>query len=111
MLKFSGGGIVPGVSRAEQVTGDNQLPQEVEVVVIGGGLVGCVTVLNLAERGVSVVLCEKGAIAGEASAGRLVLLNMSVWHPSRWKLLPDQWNYGAICQHELIVILVILGKD
>ena len=38
MLKFSGGGIVPGVSRAEHVTGDNQLPQEVEVVVIGGGL-------------------------------------------------------------------------
>lgn len=87
MLKFSGGGIVPGVSRAEQVTGDNQLPQEVEVVVIGGGLVGCVTVLNLAERGVSVVLCEKGAIAGEASGRASGLIEYERLAPIKMEII------------------------
>ena len=67
MLKFSGGAIVPGVSRARHVHGTNELPRKVDVVVIGGGLVGCLTALNLIERGVSVALCEKGVIAGEAS--------------------------------------------
>jgi glycine/D-amino acid oxidase-like deaminating enzyme len=37
------------------------------VVVIGGGVVGCSAALFLARRGVSVVLCEKGRVAGEQS--------------------------------------------
>ena len=44
------------------------LPQSVDVVVIGGGIVGISTALSLAERGVSVALCEKGIIAGEQSS-------------------------------------------
>lgn len=71
MLKFSGGAIVSGVPRAVSVTNDDQLPSKVDVVIIGGGLVGCITALNLAERGMSVAVCEKGVIAGEAS-GRAV---------------------------------------
>ncbi|MCW8060628.1 NAD(P)/FAD-dependent oxidoreductase [Agrobacterium tumefaciens] len=43
------------------------LPAKVDVVVIGGGIVGVSTALELAERGVSVALCEKGLIAGEQS--------------------------------------------
>ena len=43
------------------------LPEKVDVVVIGGGIVGVCTALFLAERGVSVALCEKGLIAGEQS--------------------------------------------
>ncbi|MGI9464542.1 MAG: NAD(P)/FAD-dependent oxidoreductase, partial [Aestuariivirgaceae bacterium] len=38
------------------------------VVVIGGGIIGTSTALELAERGVDVVLCEKGEIAGEQSS-------------------------------------------
>lgn len=48
--------------------GDAELPQRTEVVVIGGGIIGVMTALTLAERGVPVVLCEKGVIAGEQSA-------------------------------------------
>jgi glycine/D-amino acid oxidase-like deaminating enzyme len=70
------------------------LPQKVDVVVIGGGIVGVSTALVLAERGVSVALCEKGVIAGEQSgrnwgwtrqAGRdpaeipLAMLSLSLW--------------------------------
>jgi glycine/D-amino acid oxidase-like deaminating enzyme len=38
------------------------------VVVIGAGIVGVSTALELAERGLSVVVCEKGIVAGEQSS-------------------------------------------
>jgi glycine/D-amino acid oxidase-like deaminating enzyme len=50
------------------VRSDSHLPKKVDVVVIGGGIIGCATALELAERGVSVLLCEKGQIAGEQSS-------------------------------------------
>lgn len=43
-------------------------PSQADVVVIGGGIIGVSTAYFLAERGVSVVLCEKGLIAGEQSS-------------------------------------------
>ena len=43
-------------------------PTSADVVVIGGGIIGVSTTLFLAERGISVVLCEKGALAGEQSS-------------------------------------------
>lgn len=50
------------------VRGDDRLPEKVDVVVIGGGIVGASTALELAERGVRVALCEKGGIAQEQSS-------------------------------------------
>lgn len=47
---------------------DLSLPKKMDVVVIGGGIIGVSTALELAERGVSVLLCEKGRIAGEQSS-------------------------------------------
>jgi glycine/D-amino acid oxidase-like deaminating enzyme len=44
-----------------------QVPAKADVVVIGGGIVGVSTAWFLAKQGVSVVLCEKGHIAGEQS--------------------------------------------
>ncbi|MGI9248241.1 MAG: NAD(P)/FAD-dependent oxidoreductase, partial [Woeseiaceae bacterium] len=43
------------------------VPDVADVVVIGGGIVGVSTAWFLAKQGVSVVLCEKGHIAGEQS--------------------------------------------
>jgi hypothetical protein len=43
------------------------VPDSADVVVIGGGIVGVSTAWFLARQGVSVVLCEKGHIAGEQS--------------------------------------------
>lgn len=43
------------------------MPAEVDVVIIGGGIIGVCTALSLVERGVSVALCEKGLIGGEQS--------------------------------------------
>ncbi len=47
-------------------TGD--LPDRADVVVIGGGVIGVSAALFLARAGVSVVLVEKGRIAGEQSS-------------------------------------------
>ena len=45
-----------------------RLPAAVDVVIIGGGIIGVSTALYLAEQGVSVLLCEKGRVAGEQSS-------------------------------------------
>jgi len=44
-----------------------QVPESADVVIIGGGIVGVSTAWFLARRGIRVVLCEKGHIAGEQS--------------------------------------------
>ena len=54
--------------RVDPVHTTAELPAGADVVVIGGGIVGASTALFLAERGVSVALCEKGHIAGEQSS-------------------------------------------
>jgi glycine/D-amino acid oxidase-like deaminating enzyme len=52
----------------DPVESDSQLPQRVDVVIVGGGIIGVCAALFLVRRGVSVALCEKGAIGGEQSS-------------------------------------------
>jgi glycine/D-amino acid oxidase-like deaminating enzyme len=54
--------------RVDPVTSDESLPARVDVVIVGGGIIGTSTALFLAQRGVSVALCEKGQIACEQSS-------------------------------------------
>ncbi|WP_374597976.1 NAD(P)/FAD-dependent oxidoreductase [Sphingosinicella sp.] len=56
-----------GVMRAAAFAGDAELPAEVDVIVVGGGLNGVMSAYFLARRGVRVLLCEKAEIACEAS--------------------------------------------
>ena len=44
------------------------LPQSADVVVIGGGIIGCSTAYYLARRGVRVALVEKGRVGAEQSS-------------------------------------------
>ena len=43
-------------------------PARTDVVVLGGGIMGVMTAWHLAERGLRVVVCEKGRVAGEQSS-------------------------------------------
>lgn len=46
----------------------DKLPDAVDVVVIGGGIIGVCTAYELARTGVRVLLCEKGRVAAEQSS-------------------------------------------
>jgi glycine/D-amino acid oxidase-like deaminating enzyme len=56
-----------GFDRAS-LTHVGTLPEAVDVVVIGGGVIGVMAAWFLAEAGQSVLICEKGRIAGEQSS-------------------------------------------
>lgn len=51
----------------ETVAGDTALPARVDVVVIGGGIVGTAAAYYLAAKGLAVALLEKGRVGGEQS--------------------------------------------
>ena len=59
---------MPMITEAKPVVFDDSLPERVDVVVIGAGVVGTATAYYLAQAGVQVLLCEKGRVAGEQSS-------------------------------------------
>ena len=63
------GHMEPSVSRADPVEGTfSDLPAQADVVVVGAGIMGVATAFFLAEKGLSVVVCEKGTVACEQSS-------------------------------------------
>jgi glycine/D-amino acid oxidase-like deaminating enzyme len=81
-----------------------KIPDATDVVVIGGGIIGCSTAYYLARNGIRVVLCEKGEIAAEQSSrnwgfirkqGRdptelpLMIHSMDLWHELNKELDDD----------------------
>ena len=58
---FMGPQVVP-------VASDSACPTSADVVIVGGGIIGTASALYLSRRGLKVVLCEKGHIAGEQSS-------------------------------------------
>lgn len=55
----------PQLERAES---DTDLPKEVDVAVIGGGIIGCAAAIYLQRGGARVAVLEKGRIGGEQSS-------------------------------------------
>lgn len=53
------------------VTTSQDMPRATSVAIIGGGIVGLTAALTLAERGIPVVVLEKGRIAAEQSSRNL----------------------------------------
>ena len=56
------------INDATPVRFADALPKRVDVTVIGGGVIGVMTAWFLRQKGLSVLLCEKGRIAGEQSS-------------------------------------------
>lgn len=56
------------ISEASPVAFADPLPDACDLVVVGGGVTGVTAALFAARRGLRVVLCEKGRVAGEQSS-------------------------------------------
>jgi glycine/D-amino acid oxidase-like deaminating enzyme len=52
----------------QRIAEDRVVPEHVDAVIVGGGIVGISTARFLAEKGLSVAVCEKGHVAGEQSS-------------------------------------------
>ncbi len=62
------GTLVKSRTRTLAVEGtEGAIPKEADVVIIGAGIQGVLSAINLTERGLSVVIFEKGEVAGEQS--------------------------------------------
>ncbi|WP_110686179.1 NAD(P)/FAD-dependent oxidoreductase [Salinicola aestuarinus] len=77
---------MPG-PRVTPVQGDLTIPETVDVVVIGGGIIGTSAALELAERGQRVALCEKGGIGQEQSSRNWGWVRMSRRDPREIPLM------------------------
>ncbi|GGE41081.1 D-amino-acid oxidase [Agaricicola taiwanensis] len=77
---------MPGPA-VDSVEPSKNLPAHADVVVIGGGIIGTSTALELVERGLSVVLCEKGIIAGEQSSRNWGWVRLSRRDPREIELM------------------------
>lgn len=73
----------------DPVHGDAELPERVDVVVIGGGIIGVSTALELAERGISVALCEKGGIGHEQSSRNWGWVRIAMRDPREVPLMAE----------------------
>jgi glycine/D-amino acid oxidase-like deaminating enzyme len=80
-------GIGEGQPRARPVASSPKRPEAVDVVVVGGGILGTATALSLAELGLRVALCEKGVIAGEASSRAMGYIDSQMADPARFALM------------------------
>jgi glycine/D-amino acid oxidase-like deaminating enzyme len=72
-----------------QVESDSQLPQRADVVVVGGGVIGLTSAMFLAERGIEVVLVEKGGIACEQSSRNWGWCRQSTRDPREFDLIRE----------------------
>ena len=52
----------------DAVPTSDRFPSTADIVIIGGGIIGVSAALFLARQGLSVVVCEKGHVAGEQSS-------------------------------------------
>ncbi len=74
------------------VHGDRALPKQADVVVIGGGIIGTATALELAEQKISVALCEKGGIGYEQSSRNWGWVRLSRRDPREIALMVASLN-------------------
>ena len=79
---------MPG-PKPDPVEPDLSLPKRVDVVIVGGGIIGAASALELAERGVSVLLCEKGQIAAEQSSRNWGWVRLGMRDPREIPLMLD----------------------
>ena len=67
----------------------NPLPKAVDVVIVGGGVIGVSTAWFLRKAGLRVLICEKGRVAGEQSSRNWGWVRQQGRDPSAEELCAD----------------------
>lgn len=82
------GGWIRGADlpRGELIETSDTLPLQADVVVVGAGIAGLSTAHALRDRGLSVVVLEKGVVAGEQSSRAFGWVYSAGWHPDKLQL-------------------------
>lgn len=86
--------------KVDTVANSKTFPEQADVVIIGGGIIGTSICYELAQRGVSVALFEKGCIGGEQSSRNwgwvrqqnrdLFELPLAMYSLQRWETLSQE---------------------
>jgi len=105
--------------QVDTIASDKTLPVSADVVVIGGGIIGVTSALYLAERGLSVVLVEKGHIAGEQSSRNWGWVRQAKRDPAEFELIRaalELWrgmdaHIGAPTGFKTTGIMYAAGKE
>ncbi|MGB7299712.1 MAG: FAD-binding oxidoreductase [Burkholderiaceae bacterium] len=77
------------ITGATPIRFSDTLPAEVDVVVIGGGVIGVFTALSAVRAGLSVALIEKGQVAGEQSSRNWGWLRQQGRDPDELPIMMD----------------------
>ena len=83
------------------ITFNDELPEKVDVVVIGGGVIGISTAWYLLKRGLSVLVCEKGRVAGEQSSRNWGWIRVTGRDPDEVPVAIDSGNCWREISNEL----------
>lgn len=78
----------------------SEIPQEAEVVVIGGGISGVTTAWFLARQGISVTIFEKGEIGGESSSRAFGWISELLLDPIKMELSSESKRLWKMLQEE-----------
>ena len=55
---------MPMINESSPINFQDELPENIEVAIIGGGVAGICTAWFLEREGISVLVCDKGRVAG-----------------------------------------------
>lgn len=88
------------LSASSPVTFNDALPESVDVVIIGAGVIGISTAWFLNRSGYSVLVCEKGRVAGEQSSRNWGWIRQQSRDPAELPIMIDSLNTWAGLEKE-----------
>ncbi len=88
-------------SHSSPITFSDPLPDSVDVVVIGGGVIGISTAWYLLQFGLSVLVCDKGWVAGEQSSRNWGWVRSTGRDPDEVPIAMDSTNFWEDLANEL----------
>ncbi len=83
------------------VTFQDDLPESVDVVIIGAGVIGVSTAWFLAKAGISVLVCDKGRVAGEQSSRNWGWIRQQARDPDELPIVIDSLNTWETLSSEI----------